>query len=106
MTAIMGPTRAAQLGSAFSMIAEVRTPEPHAYLHLLGVEPELQGRGLGAEVMAPGLAATREAGLPACLDTMNPANVPFYESHGLVVRHEIRLAAGGPTVWHMASAGT
>jgi hypothetical protein len=33
---------------------------------------------------------------------MNPANVPFYETHGFVVRHEIQLGAGGPTVWAMA----
>ena len=26
---------------------------------------------------------------------MNPANVPFYEAHGLSVRHEVRLGAGG-----------
>jgi hypothetical protein len=34
---------------------------------------------------------------------MNPANVPFYEAHGLSVRHEVRLDAGGPTVWAMAT---
>jgi hypothetical protein len=35
---------------------------------------------------------------------MNPANVPFYEAHGFAVRHEVRLAAGGPTAWSMATA--
>jgi hypothetical protein len=50
-----------------------------------------------------GLAAARADGLGAWLDTMNPANVPFYEAHGLVVRHETPLPAGGPTVWSMES---
>jgi hypothetical protein len=54
-------------------------------------------------VLAPGLGAARGAGLTACLETMNPANVPFYEAHGLSVRHEVRLGAGGPTVWAMAT---
>jgi GNAT superfamily N-acetyltransferase len=104
MTALMGPARAAELGPAFAAIAELRPAQPHAYLHLLGVEPELRGHGLGGEVLAPGLAAAREAGLVACLETMNPANLPFYRSHGFVVRHEIQLAAGGPTVWHLRTA--
>jgi ribosomal protein S18 acetylase RimI-like enzyme len=59
------------------VLGEVRPPEPHAYLHLLAVDPELRGRGLGGEVLAPGLAAARAAGLVACLETMSPANVPF-----------------------------
>ena len=50
-----------------------------------------------------GLEAARGASLTACLETMNPANVPFYEAHGLSVRHEVRLGAGGPTSWAMAT---
>jgi GNAT superfamily N-acetyltransferase len=104
MTALVGPARAAELGAAMAVLAELRPPEPHAYLHLLAVDPDLRRRGLGGRVLAPGLAAARDAGLVACLETMNPANVPFYEAHGFVVRHRVRLAAGGPTVWEMASA--
>jgi hypothetical protein len=54
-------------------------------------------------VLDRGLAAARVAGLVACLDTMNPANVPFYEAHGMSVRHELQLDSGGPTVWSMAT---
>jgi ribosomal protein S18 acetylase RimI-like enzyme len=102
MTALMGPARAAEKGAAMSVLAELRPPEPHAYLHLLAVDPELRGQGLGGRALAPGLAAARDAGLVACLETMNPANVPFYEAHGFAVRHQVRLGAGGPTVWEMA----
>jgi ribosomal protein S18 acetylase RimI-like enzyme len=103
MTALMGPTAAAERGAAMSVLAPLRPPEPHAYLHLLGVDPARQRQGLGGRVLAPGLAAAREAGLVACLETMNPANVPFYEAHGFAVHHEVQLAAGGPTVWSMAT---
>ncbi len=85
------------------VISGLRPQEPYAYLHLLGVEPAVRGQGLGGEVLAPGLKAARSAGLTACLETMNPANVPFYEAHGLSVRHEVSLGAGGPTVWAMAT---
>ncbi|MGY1619817.1 GNAT family N-acetyltransferase [Geodermatophilus sp. SYSU D00691] len=104
MVALMGAERAAGIGRAMSVIGERRPPEPHAYLHLLGVHPDAQGQGLGGEVLERGLAVARGAGLVACLETMNPANVPFYEAHGFAVRHETQLAAGGPTVWGMATA--
>jgi ribosomal protein S18 acetylase RimI-like enzyme len=103
MTALMGAARAAEVGGAMSGIAALRPPEPYAYLHVLGVDPSVRGRGLGGEVLDVGLAAARAAGLSACLETMNPANVPFYEAHGLAVRHEVTLGGGGPTVWAMAT---
>jgi GNAT superfamily N-acetyltransferase len=104
MRALLGPERAAEKGEAMAALADLRLPEPHAYLHLLAVDPQLHGQGLGGEVLRPGLAAAREAGLVACLETMNPANVPFYQAHGFVLRHKVQLAAGGPTAWGMATA--
>jgi ribosomal protein S18 acetylase RimI-like enzyme len=104
MTALMGAGRAAELGGAMSVIGELRPPEPHAYLHLLAVHPAAQRQGLGGEVLERGLAAARAEGLVACLETMNPTNVPFYAAHGLAVRHEVQLGAGGPRVWAMATS--
>jgi ribosomal protein S18 acetylase RimI-like enzyme len=103
MTALMGTERAARIGGAMSVLGDLRPPQPHAYLHLLAVDPDACRQGLGGELLDTGLAAAREAGLVACLDTMNPANVPFYEAHGMSVRHEVPLGAGGPTVWSMAT---
>ena len=103
MTALMGADRAAEVGGAMRVIGDLRPPEPYAYLHLLGVDPGARRQGLGGEVLQPGLEAARSAGLTACLETMNPANVPFYEAHGFSVRHEVRLDAGGPTVWALAA---
>jgi len=103
MTALMGAARAADLGAAMRPVGGLRPPEPYAYLHLLGVDPAARGQGLGGELLETGLASARGAGLTACLETMNPGNVPFYEAHGFSVRHELRLGAGGPTVWAMAT---
>ena len=104
MTALMGAGRAAEIGGAMAVIGELRPPEPHAYLHLLGVHPGARGQGLGGEVLERGLAAARAEGLVACLDPMNPDNVPFYEAHGMAVRHRIQLGAGCPAVWAMATS--
>ena len=103
MTALMGADRAARIGGAMSGIPELRPPEPHAYLHVLGVDPAHRARGLGGQVLEQGLAAAREAGLVACLETMNAANVPFYLRHGFEMRSEIHLPHGGPTVWMLAT---
>jgi ribosomal protein S18 acetylase RimI-like enzyme len=103
MTALMGTERAARIGGAMSVLGELRPPDPHAYLHLLGVDPACRGEGLGGRVLDQGIAAARAEGLVACLDTMNPRNVPFYESHGMSVRHEVPLPDGGPTVWSMST---
>lgn len=103
MTALMGTERAARIGGAMGVLGELRPPEPHAYLHLLGVDPGHRGEGLGGRLLDHGIAAARAEGLVACLDTMNPANVPFYEAHGMSLRHEVPLADGGPTVWSLAT---
>ncbi|TKJ30455.1 GNAT family N-acetyltransferase [Blastococcus sp. CCUG 61487] len=103
MTALMGVERAMEIGGAMSMLEEHRIPEPHAYLHLLAVDPAAARRGGGGELLERGLADARRDGLAACLETMNPANVPFYEAHGMTVRHEAALPLGGPTTWWMAT---
>lgn len=103
MTALMGTGRAMEVGAAMGTLAALRPPEPHAYLHLLAVDPAAARRGGGGELLERGLGSAREAGLVACLETMNPENVPFYEAHGMSVRHEVRLAPDGPTTWSMAT---
>ena len=102
MAALMGAGRAAEIGGAMAVLGDLRPPGPHAYLHLLGVDPSCRGEGLGGSLLDGGIAAARAAGLDTHLDTMNPANVPFYEAHGLSVRHETALP-GGPSVWSMAT---
>jgi GNAT superfamily N-acetyltransferase len=106
MTALIGAGRAGELGRAMAVIGKLRPPEPHAYLHLLAVHPVARRQRLGGAVLERGLAAAREEGLVACLETMNPDNVPFYEAHGLAVRHRVQLDAGGPAVWAMATSVT
>jgi hypothetical protein len=77
---------------------------PKAAVPLLDIPLGAFGLAALLGLFVTGIAAARSARLVACLDTMNPANVPFYEAHGLSVRHEVRLADDGPTVWSMATA--
>ena len=78
----------------------MHTKDEHWYLVAIGVDPALQGSGVGTRLLAPGLAAADAEGLPAYLETEKERNLPFYGRHGFEVRDEISRR-GTPTVWTM-----
>lgn len=55
---------------------------PFWYLGVLGTHPDSAGRGWGRAVMRAGLARAAADGLPAILETSNPANVELYRRAG------------------------
>ena len=67
------------------------TGGPHYYLSALGVEPELQGQGIGSALLDPVLAAADSAGVPAYLETATARNVLLYERNGFAVVEELVL---------------
>ena len=77
-----------------------REPE-HYYLAVLGVEPELQGRGFGGAVLEPVLRRCDEEGTPAYLESSKERNIAFYERHGFRVTEELTLSRSGPKIWPM-----
>jgi ribosomal protein S18 acetylase RimI-like enzyme len=76
-------------------------PEPHWYLFLIGVEPRLQGQGIGSVLLRPVLARADEQHLPCYLETGNGRNVAFYEKHDFAVVYEADIPKGGPDIWCM-----
>jgi GNAT superfamily N-acetyltransferase len=74
---------------------------PHYYLSLLGTNPDHAGNGLGMGLLADCLARIDAEGMPAFLESSNPANTPRYERLGFVVCGEFELSEGGPSVTQM-----
>jgi ribosomal protein S18 acetylase RimI-like enzyme len=76
-------------------------PEPHWYLLAVGVDPELQGRGVGTALLEETLALADEAPTPAYLETSHERNLLLYERLGFAVQASAPLGKGGPTGWAM-----
>jgi GNAT superfamily N-acetyltransferase len=83
----------------FAMVERHHPTEPHLYLAVLGTRAEHQGRGLGADALAPMLERCDREGVPAYTESSNPKNLPFYFRQGFVQRgDELRLTAASPPV--------
>ena len=75
-------------------VERVHLREPHYYLFAIGADPEYQGRGVGAALLAPMLARCDAEKLPAYLESSNPANLSFYRRHGFEATGELRFGDG------------
>jgi ribosomal protein S18 acetylase RimI-like enzyme len=75
--------------------------DPHFYLWVLGVEPELQGRGLGSALLDALDAKANAARVPCYLETDKPSSVRLYQKHGYVVQSEGQPSNMDFTLWFM-----
>jgi ribosomal protein S18 acetylase RimI-like enzyme len=73
--------REEDLGAVMDEMGRFHPHEPHWYLPLIGVDPALQGRGIGGALMAHALARVDADGLPAYLESSNPRNITLYRRH-------------------------
>jgi len=75
---------------------------PVWYLQALGVHPNAQRRGIGAALLADGLATVDAANLRCYLHTSNPANIDYYQRWGFELTHPgFPASRGGPTYYGM-----
>ncbi|HEX2559796.1 N-acetyltransferase [Phenylobacterium sp.] len=79
------PEKQEVLGQVGEAMGENHPHEPHWYLAMIGTDPSRQGRGLGSALLKEGLRRCDAEGLPAYLESSNPANIPLYERHGFEV---------------------
>ncbi len=62
--------------------------EPHWHLGPIAVVPEMQGRGIGSQLLEHFCRHVDQAGQAAYLETDRPENVPLYERFGFSVTEE------------------
>jgi GNAT superfamily N-acetyltransferase len=98
---LLFPHGARRLAAAFAEIAACHPEAPHWYLAFIGVEPTLQGKGIGRALLAPVLAAADVSGTICYLETPFPETHGFYRSLGYELTSELRPAADAPPVWSM-----
>jgi GNAT superfamily N-acetyltransferase len=100
--------RAGELEALFAEFERHHPAEPHYYLSLWGTHRDHAGRGLGTALIEQCLAQIDSEGMPAHLESSNPANIPRYEALGFRPRAEFG-PPGGPvitTMWREPSGGS
>ncbi|MDA1266821.1 MAG: GNAT family N-acetyltransferase [Planctomycetota bacterium] len=95
---LRGVTRAI---GALDFMEKRHPEEPHYYLLGIGVDPGLQGRSIGTQLMAPILERCDREGMPAYLESSKERNLPLYERNGFRVTEQVQLPKGGPPAWLM-----
>ena len=107
--AIFGSAGAAELEDLFERF-EANHPrsDPHAYLSLLATHPRRRGEGIGQALLADNLGRWDADGVPAYLESTNPANDHRYERLGFQrVGGFTTVRDGAPitTMWRDAGGG-
>jgi GNAT superfamily N-acetyltransferase len=85
----------------WAWVSSMLPPEPHWLLDQVAVEPTAQGRGIGGAMLRFAIEHAERDGVPLCLETGVPGNVPLYERFGFRVIHEADAPDGGPRIWFM-----
>jgi len=97
VVAILGEEEAMAKLAALAPLLEAHPHTPHWYLAFVGTRPEGRGRGLASRLIAVVTDRCDAEGIPAYLESSDPANVPLYERHGFAVTGEVDIE-GGPTI--------
>jgi GNAT superfamily N-acetyltransferase len=87
--------------SGFAKTESGHPSEPHWYLFFVGVEPDLQGQGIGQQLLAPVLEAADAAGTLCYLETPFPRTHEFYQRLGFHINDAGHPFTGAPTLWTM-----
>jgi ribosomal protein S18 acetylase RimI-like enzyme len=83
------------------LIGEAAPSVPYWELPYIGVDPALQGLGLGSLLLRAGLARVDHDGVECHLFSFPPRNVPLYQRYGFEIAVEGDVPDGGPHFWFM-----
>jgi GNAT superfamily N-acetyltransferase len=104
LTDSVAPAQHADTFSVLGQMDEAHPRFPHWYLPWLGVDPALQGQGLGGELIKHCLRIVDRDHLPTYLETPNPRTIPFYERYGFELTGEAQAGACPPVAFMLRPA--
>ncbi|MDG1572529.1 hypothetical protein OZ410_09395 [Robiginitalea sp. M366] len=84
---VIGLRRVPQILRRQRRLRRLRPAAPHIYPLILGVRPEVRGRGEGLRLALAAMKAYRDIDIPIALETTTPENVRYYEAFGFKVTH-------------------
>jgi len=84
--------------ATFEKMAQSHPGEEHWYLAQIGVDPNAQGRGVGAALMAHAVARCDQERALAYLEASKQDNVAFYQRYGFEVTGRIQVGAAPAVV--------
>ena len=93
---MMFPHASQGLFAGFAAMEQFHPSEPHWYLAFVGIEPAIQGRGLGRVLLAPVLTIADQTNTLCYLETPFPRTHAFYERLGFVRHAEHNPFVGAP----------
>jgi ribosomal protein S18 acetylase RimI-like enzyme len=93
-----------RMSRAGAAAARARPRERHWYLQLLGVDPRLQGTGVGSALVRAHLPRVDAEGMPAHLET-TVENLEFYRRLGFESVGSVQIAGGAPVEYSLFRAG-
>jgi GNAT superfamily N-acetyltransferase len=83
----------ADLLATFGKMEQAHPKQAHWYLAMIGVEPNAQGKGLGAQLIRHGVARCDQEGELAYLETSNLRNVVLYQRFGFEVMGQFQVGS-------------
>jgi GNAT superfamily N-acetyltransferase len=95
------PATGGRLFAGFGGLEALHPSEPHWYLVFVGVEPALQGSGIGEALLSPVLDRADVDGVLCYLETPFDETHSFYERLGFKIRSESRPFEAPTPIWTM-----
>ncbi len=94
-----GASRMNNPGKYIDAMHKRHAPFKHWFLLIIGVAPQLQGKGHASKLMQPMLDRIDAEGLPCYTETMDEKNVGLYEHLGFRVMEKLAIPDTGLTTW-------
>jgi GNAT superfamily N-acetyltransferase len=98
---ILFPRAAPRLWGGFETLDAHHPHDLHWYLAFIGIEPGVQRRGLGRQLLEPVLQRADRESCLCYLETPFPETRNFYRGLRFDDTAELQPVAGAPTIWTM-----